>query len=404
MDIYQIIDQIHLQNLDKLDESIDGALFTDDHDALFQLGDTLLQYGLNPQGLKVFSRLFELYPDEPDVMAYYIECLIDDNQHDKAIEILHSTPLTVERLMLEADIYQQQDMLEVAIEKVKQAYAMSSEDPIISFALAELYYFDGQYLPAVRSYEYLINNGIDRVNNVNIQSRIADCVLQSGDYEEAVEYYEKIDDKDMLSDDYFKMAISYQKADRIERSIQTLQTLLDKDPDYMQAYLLLVNLLESERKYNDAIIVGQKGLSLNEFYKELLVDTGRIMIKMHNEKGVEYLIQALTIDPSYVEASLLLADYYREEEAYEDLVKLFAYIDEEDLDPTVMWHLAFSYQQLEKDTEAKHFYAESYNVLKDNTQFLTDYYNYAREIADVKLAEQLYALILQIDPNADIDA
>ncbi|ATD30303.1 tetratricopeptide repeat protein [Macrococcoides bohemicum] len=403
MDIYQIIDQIHLQNLDKLDESIDGALFTDDHDALFQLGDTLLQYGLNPQGLKVFSRLFELYPDEPDVMAYYIECLIDDNQHDKAIEILHSTPLTVERLMLEADIYQQQDMLEVAIEKVKQAYAMSSEDPIISFALAELYYFDGQYLPAVRSYEYLINNGIDRVNNVNIQSRIADCVLQSGDYEEAVEYYEKIDDKDMLSDDYFKMAISYQKADRIERSIQTLQTLLDKDPDYMQAYLLLVNLLESERKYNDAIIVGQKGLSLNEFYKELLVDTGRIMIKMHNEKGVEYLIQALTIDPSYVEASLLLADYYREEEAYEDLVKLFAYIDEEDLDPTVMWHLAFSYQQLEKDTEAKHFYAESYNVLKDNTQFLTDYYNYAREIADVKLAEQLYALILQIDPNADID-
>lgn len=403
MDIYQIIDQIHLQNLDKLDESIDGTLFTDDHDALFQLGDTLLQYGLNPQGLKVFSRLFELYPDEPDVMAYYIECLIDDNQHDKAIEILHSTPLTVERLMLEADIYQQQDMLEVAIEKVKQAYAMSSEDPIISFALAELYYFDGQYLPAVRSYEYLINNGIDRVNNVNIQSRIADCVLQSGDYEEAVEYYEKIDDKDMLSDDYFKMAISYQKADRIERSIQTLQTLLDKDPDYMQAYLLLVNLLESERKYNDAIIVGQKGLSLNEFYKELLVDTGRIMIKMHNEKGVEYLIQALTIDPSYVEASLLLADYYREEEAYEDLVKLFAYIDEEDLDPTVMWHLAFSYQQLEKDTEAKHFYAESYNVLKDNTQFLTDYYNYAREIADVKLAEQLYALILQIDPNADID-
>lgn len=404
MDIYQIIDQIHLQNLDKLDESIDGALFTDDHDALFQFGDTLLQYGLNPQGLKVFSRLFELYPDEPDVMAYYIECLIDDNQHDKAIEILHNTPLTVERLMLEADIYQQQDMLEVAIEKVKQAYAMSSEDPIISFALAELYYFDGQYLPAVRSYEYLINNGIDRVNNVNIQSRIADCVLQSGDYEEAVEYYEKIDDKDMLSDDYFKMAISYQKADRIERSIQTLQTLLDKDPDYMQAYLLLVNLLESERKYNDAIIVGQKGLSLNEFYKELLVDTGRIMIKMHNEKGVEYLIQALTIDPSYVEASLLLADYYREEEAYEDLVKLFAYIDEEDLDLTVMWHLAFSYQQLEKDTEAKHFYAESYNVLKDNTQFLTDYYNYAREIADVKLAEQLYALILQIDPNADIDA
>ncbi|MCE4957066.1 tetratricopeptide repeat protein [Macrococcoides caseolyticum] len=404
MDIYQLIDQIHLQNLEQLDESVESALFTEDHEALFQLGDTLLQYGLNPQGLKVFTRLFELYPDEPDVLAYYIECLIDDNQHDKAIEVLHHTPVSVERLMLEADIYQQQDMLEVAIEKVKQAYTLSSEDPIISFALAELYYFDGQYLPAARSYEYLINNGIDRVNNVFIQSRIADCVLQSGDYEEAVEHFEKIDEKELLSDDYFKMAISYQKADRIERSIQTLQTLLDKDPDYMQAYLLLVNLLESERKYNDAILVGQKGIRLNEFYKELLVDTGRIMIKMRNEKGVDYLIQALTIDPSYVEASLLLADYYREEEDFEALVQLFAYIDEEDIDPTVMWHLAYSYQQLEKDKEAKHFYSESYNVLKDNVAFLLDYYHYAREIADVQLAEHLYVLIHQIDPNVDIDA
>ncbi|WP_414046378.1 tetratricopeptide repeat protein [Macrococcus equi] len=402
MDIYQIIDQIHLQKIENIDSSVDEALFTEDHDALFQLGDTLLQYGLNPQGLKVFTRLFELYPNEPDVLAYYIECLIDDNQHDRAIEVLHTTPLTVERLMLEADIYQQQDMLEVAIEKLKQAYAMSSEDPIISFALAEIYYFDGQYLPAARSYEYLLNNGLDYINNVNIQSRLADCVLQSGDYEEAVIHYEKIDSKDLLSDDYFKMAISYQKADRVERSIQTLQSLIEKDPDYMQAYLLLVNLLESERKYHDAILVGQKGLSLNEFYKELLVDTGRIMIKMHNEKGVEYLIQALTIDPSYVEAGLLLADYYREEEEYEELIKLFTYIDEDDLDPTIMWHLAYSYQQLEKDKEAKHFYAESYNVLKDNVAFLTDYYHYAREIADSKLSEQLFTLIHQIDPEVDL--
>lgn len=35
------------------------------------------------------------------------------------------------------------------------------------------------------------------------------------------------------------------------------------------------------------------------------------MIKMHNDKGADYLIQALTIDPSYTEAGLLLADYYR---------------------------------------------------------------------------------------------
>lgn len=403
MDIYQMIDQIHLQNLEQIDVHIESALFTDDHDALFQLGDTLLQYGLNPQGLKVFGRLFELYPEDPGVLSYYIETLINDNQFDKAIEILHNTELSVERLMLEADIYQQQDMFEVAIEKVKQAYAMSSEDPIISFALAELYYFDGQYLPAAKNYVYLIDSGLDRINNVGIQSRLADCILQTGDYEQAVSHYEKIDTSDLLSDDYFKMAISYQKSDRTERSIQVLQTLLEKDPDYMQAYLLLVNLLESERKYEDAIIVGQKGISLNEFYKELLVDTGRIMLKSHHTQGVDYLIQALTIDPSYVEAGLLLADYYREEASFEELVKLFTYMDEEDLDPVIMWHLAYSYQQLEKDTEAKHFYQESYPDLKENSDYLIDYYQYAREIADASLSEQLYAALKQLNVEMDIN-
>lgn len=165
----------------------------------------------------------------------------------------------------------------------------------------------------------------------------------------------------------------------MDRAISTLQSLLDKDPDFMQAYLLLVELLESERKYEDAILVGQQGIRLNEFYKELLVDTGRIMIKMHNEEGADYLIQALTIDPSYTEAGLVLADYYRKEELYEEMVQLFTVIDEDDIDPEILWHLAYSYQQLEKDKEAKHFYKEAYNSLNENVSFLKDYYYYTEK-------------------------
>ncbi|UBH21356.1 tetratricopeptide repeat protein [Macrococcus armenti] len=401
MDINQLIDQIHLQHLEGLSENVKGALFTDDHDALYELGATLMQFGIVQEGKLVFERLFELYPEEPEVLSFYIESLIDTNEMDKALMILHGLPKTVERLLLEADIYQQQDMPEVAIDKVKEAYELSSEDPVLSFALAELYYFDGQYLPAVRNYETLINSGIDEINNIMLHLRIADSLLQTGDYEQAVMYYEKVDEKDYTSDDFFKKAISYQKADFIERAIQTLQTLLDKDPDYMQAYLLLVQLLESERKYEDAIIAGQKGIRLNEFYKELLADTGRIMIKMHNEKGTEYLIQALTIDPSYTEAGLVLADYYRKEEMYEEMIQLFTVVDEEDIDPEILWHLAYSYQQLEKDKEAKHFYKEAYNSLNENISFLKDYYYYSREIADNERSAQLLKIIVALEPDFD---
>lgn len=35
MDINQLIDQIHLQHLEGLNDNVKRALFTDDHDALF---------------------------------------------------------------------------------------------------------------------------------------------------------------------------------------------------------------------------------------------------------------------------------------------------------------------------------------------------------------------------------
>ncbi|GAB5836273.1 hypothetical protein JMUB7547_28460 [Staphylococcus aureus] len=42
------------------------------------------------------------------------------------------------------------------------------------------------------------------------------------------------------------------------------------------------------------------------------------------------------------------------------------YVDEEDLDPTFMWHLAFAYGQEERDKEAQHFFELAYPTMKTN--------------------------------------
>lgn len=397
MDIYHLIDQIHLQHLEHLDDEVNNAIGSDDVEALFVLGETLYQYGLVPQGLKVFERLYQQFPEETELLVYYVEGLIDEDKKDEALQVLHHSPLTVERLMLEADLYQQQDMLEVAMEKLKQAESMASDDIIIIFALAELLYYDGQYLPAARRYETLLNNDETEINQINIYSRIADAMLQSGNYEEAEEYYQSIDNNQMTSDDYFKKAIAFQKNDHLPDAIQTLVSLLDKDPDYMQAYLLLVNLYEAERMYEEAILTGQKGIQLNEFFKELMVDTARIMLRKNDERAEDYLIQALTIDPAYTEAAILLSDYYKETEQYEPMFRLFSLLDEEDIDPIVKWNLAYSYQQEERDKEAQHFYALAYEDLSENVDFLNDYYEYLTEIrADALHVEQQ---LTKLDPN-----
>ena len=39
-DVYKVIDDIHMKNIEHLDEKVNRVLQSDDHDALFMLGET----------------------------------------------------------------------------------------------------------------------------------------------------------------------------------------------------------------------------------------------------------------------------------------------------------------------------------------------------------------------------
>ena len=185
-DIYKLIDDINLQKLDNLDTRVNEALSSPNDDALFVLGETLYNYGLMPQGLEVFRTLYHKYPDESELLIYFIEGLMSENQTDEALEYLNEVELSTERLMLEADLYQQLNMIEVAIDKLVEAIELEPNDPIIHFALAELLYFDGQYLRAASEYETVLETGEYEVNTINLFARLADCSLQSGNYSDAI--------------------------------------------------------------------------------------------------------------------------------------------------------------------------------------------------------------------------
>ncbi|MCP8609507.1 GTP-binding protein, partial [Acinetobacter baumannii] len=111
----------------------------------------------------------------------------------------------------------------------------------------------------------------------------------------------------------------------------------------------LQSLYENEKNYPDAIETGKEGLRLSQFYKELMYTTGCLEIE-HGDanEGVLLLKQALEVDNAYQEPLLILSDLYRNEEDYEAIIELLTYVDEEDLDPTFMWHLAFAYGQEER--------------------------------------------------------
>lgn len=401
-DIYKIIDDINLQKLENLDSRVQEALQSNDDEGLFALGETLYQYGLTPQGLEVFRALYHKFPDEGDVLSYFIEGLVTENQIDEALEYLNEVPVSPEKLLLEADLYQQINMLEVATDKLELALQIQPNDPIIHFALAELLYFDGQYLRASREYDTVLESGEYEVNGVNLFSRLADSSLQSGNYQDALKWYAEINEQEMVPEDYLKKAVAYEKNDRTQEAIKITKSLLNKDPDFIQAYFYLQQLYENEKMFADAIEIGDEGLRLNQYYKELMYSTGALKIEHGDQnEAVNLLKQALEVDPSYQEPLLMLADFYRNQEDYVALIELLQYANEEDLDPTFTWQLAYALGQEERDKEAQHFYDLAYEALKDNADFLKDYYTYLIEISHVGEAKTILELLLQKEPHEE---
>lgn len=399
-DIYKLIDDINLQKLDHLDTRVNDALNSNNDDALFILGETLYNFGLTPQGLEVFRTLYHKYPDESELLIYFIEGLMSENQTDEALEYLSQVAISTEKLMLEADLYQQINMTEVAIDKLLEARELEPNDPIIHFALAELLYFDGQYLRATREYEVVLDTGEYEVNGINLFARMADCALQSGNYSDAINLYDEINEDEMTSEDFFKKAIAYEKNDITQEAIKITKNLLSKDPDFIQGYFYLQSLYENEKNYPDAIETGKEGLRLNQFYKELMVTTGSLEIE-HGDanEGVELLKQALEVDNAYHEPLLILSDLFRNEEDYEAIIALLSYVDEDDLDPVFMWHLAHAFGQEERDKEAQHFFELAYPTMKTQSAFLSDYYYYLIEIGNKEKAMTLLQQLLEMDPS-----
>lgn len=401
-DIYKIIDDINLQNLDNLDSRVQEVLQSDDDEGLFALGETLYQYGLTPQGLEVFRTLYHKYPDEGEVLIYFIEGLVTENQIDEALEYLNEVPVSPEKLLLEADLYQQINMLEVATDKLTEALELQPNDPVIHFALAELLYFDGQYLRASREYDTVLESGEYEVNGVNLFSRLADSSLQSGNYQDALKWYDEMNEQEMVPEDYLKKAVAYEKNDRTQEAIKITKSLLNKDPDFIQAYFYLQQLYENEKMFADAIDIGDEGLRLNQYYKELMYSTGALKIEHGDQnEAVALLKQALEVDPSYQEPLLMLADFYRHQEDYEALIELVQYANEEDMDPVFTWQLAYALGQEERDKEAQHFYDLAFAALEDNTDFLKDYYAYLIEVGHIAQAKSILNALLQKEPHEE---
>ncbi|KMY50598.1 tetratricopeptide repeat protein [Peribacillus loiseleuriae] len=370
------------------------------------LAEELLQLGFMEQAKDLYEHLLKLFPNEGELLVTLAEILVDMDQEDEAFLLLEkisgSDDMYPSALLLLADLYQMQGMDEVSERKLKQAKELLPTEPLIDFALAELYYQQGKDHAAVANYKEVLKQQKE-IGGVSINQRLAQTLSNLGEFEEAIPFFEKALEDKLEINTLFEFALTAYQAAMFETAIQRFTELKELDPEYHSLYLYLAKSYESLERLDEALETVREGIHKDEFNKELNLFGGKIALKkgLTNEAEL-FFREALAIDPGYLEATLTLLKLFMHEEKYDDIIETIESVRKygED-DPQFEWMLAISLQKNERFKEALESFQKSYEFFASNQDFLEDYGFFLIEEGVLATSREIFNKLLELDPAND---
>lgn len=374
-----------------------------------QLADQYYQWGIIDKAHEIIEELHFLYPDEIQITLFLAELKIDLENEEEAIELLNMVSKEHESyphaLLLLADLYQMQGLPEVSEQKLKEAKEILPQEPVLDFALGELYFHQGQYNHAISYYQGLLEEH-DLISGVNLHQRLAECLSANGQFEEALDHYKLTIESQEDADTLFGYGFTAYQGGFYKTAIQQFLTLKEADPYYTSLYLYLAKAYEQEGLLEESLETVQEGIKVDEYNKDLYLFGGKIAIKVGEIPTAESLLrESLAIDPGHIEAAITLSHVFLQDERYDDVVDLITEIKRygED-DPQFEWNLARAYHQKEEYTQALKHYDLAYTFFKDQRDFLHEYGYFLLEEGRRQQAKEVFQEILKQDPsNVEID-
>lgn len=376
-------------------------------DEKYMLADHLFSWGLLEEARDLVEELMKRYREEGELALFLAEIYTELDEDEKALALLadidEDDPLFPRACLLLADLYQMQGLEEVSEQKLLKAYEKAPNEPIIEFALAELYFATGQYGKSVSFYEKVLARETT-VAGTFIPGRLAEALSLLGEFEQALPYYEQTVQKKIDSHTLFGYGFTAFQAEYYQTAIEKLTQLKELDRDYIPLYLYLAKAYEHEGDTKKSYDIAKEGLLVDEWNKELLLYAGKIALKLGEQKEAEtYLRKAVDIDPGYVEALLALAGVLMHNEQYDEVVaSLESAMKQGEYDPQFEWYLARAKHKLEMYSDALNHYQEAYTFFKNDVAFLEEYGYFLIEEGDRERAKAMFAQIVRLDPaNAE---
>ena len=393
----QMLAALQEQDLALADRYFEQALTTDSEEELLDLADYLESIGFFPQAKRIFEKL------APDYPASYISLAAiasDDGDLEQAFayleEIQPDSDWYVAALLAKADLYQLEGLPDVAREKLAQAADLTDE-PLVTFGLAEIDLELGDFSQAIKEYAQLDNRTIFEQTGVSTYQRIGVCYASLGKFVAAIEFLEKAVELEYDDAAVYELATiladqeEYQKANLYFKQLDTLS------PDfegYEYGYALS---LHAEHRTAEALTLAQQGLAKNPFETRLLLLASQLSYELHDEKAAEnYLLQAQEDADDLEEIALRLTTLYLEQERYEDILE---FAEQEVDNALTRWNLARAYQALENLEKAEELYNQLARELHDNPEFLEQYVYLLRELGRFEEAKRAAASYLRLVPD-----
>ena len=239
--------------------------------------------------------MLETYTEDDELKIGLAEIEIEANNVDEAMEWLLQVSEISESypqaLLVHADLYQVLGLYEASEQKLLVAKELLPEEPVINFALAELYFSMGKYAQAVHGYEEIMAQGYNEFSGITLASRCGASYSALGDLEQAALYFEQSVEENETVDALFELGITYYQQREFKRANELFFKLKELDPSYTSVYPNLARGLEEENQLEAYSSLNQNKEFLKNYIYFLRESGERVVIKT-------VLSEYLVLDPS----------------------------------------------------------------------------------------------------------
>lgn len=370
----------------------------------FVLAEEMFHFGFLEEAKELIEKLLLQFPHEGELLILYAEICIELSDEETALltldKIAESDPDYPRSLLLQADLYLMEGLYEVCEQKLLHAKSILPNEIVIEFALGELYFEQGRFTDAIRSFNHVVAEQTE-IAGVNIEQRLGDAYSAGGAFEEALPHYERALEKRLEINTLFNYALTALQAGFHQTAIERFSELKELDPEYHSLYLYLAKAYEKEADFENSFAAIQQGIMYDEYNKDLFLLGGKVALKLNSEETAEEMFrQALALDPEFIEAGLMLNKLLLRQEKYEGVLEIIELFQANEIvEPQLLWDEAVSNWKLEKYSEALNKYHRAYNFFKNDVAFLLDYGYFLLEEGKRREAAEIFNKLLKQDPS-----